>query len=335
MLYNRIIYLGYYIKELDKDRFKQFLQFVASETGRSKLSIMADAVASSLKYNTSILEYFMFHFYQLSAKERALFAGTGFMYEYQLKMNPKSSRTVLANKLEFLSYYRRFIKHDFASLTDLQSDNAVVSRILANKSGKVVLKSTTGQCGRGIEVRNSSDFTSKSLIERLFETENDLVEEFVIQHIDLMKLSPSGLNTLRVITQLGEDNKVNILGAMLRITINSSIDNLAAGNIAAPIDVDTGLVNGPAVYSDITKADEYEHPVTKAPIIGFKIPFWEESMKMVTEAALLNPNNRSIGWDIAITDQGPELIEGNHDWCKLLWQLPAKKGMKQELEKFL
>jgi hypothetical protein len=35
--------------------------------------------------------------------------------------------------------------------------------------------------------------------------------------------------------------------------------------------------------------------------------------------------------DIAITNRGPELIEGNHDWCKLLWQLPAKKGLKHML----
>lgn len=44
------------------------------------------------------------------------------------------------------------------------------------------------------------------------------------------------------------------------------------------------------------------------------------------------PQNRSIGWDIVITPEGPGLIEGNHDWCKLVWQLPVGRSLKQMLE---
>jgi hypothetical protein len=55
---------------------------------------------------------------------------------------------------------------------------------------------------------------------------------------------------------------------------------------------------------------------------------------MIKKAALLHPENRSIGWDVAITNNGPELIEANHDWCKLLWQLPVKKGLKHVLENY-
>ncbi|MCB0472537.1 MAG: hexapeptide transferase, partial [Flavobacteriaceae bacterium] len=143
-----------------------------------------------------------------------------------------------------------------------------------------------------------------------------------------------GLNTVRIITQLNAEDKVDIIGSRLRITVNSAVDNLAAGNIAAPIDPDSGVVTGPGVYSDITKEDEEKHPVTGVPIIGFKIPFWNETLAMVKEAALLHKENRSIGWDVAITDEGPELIEGNHDWCKLLWQLPVKHGLKPVLEKY-
>ena len=56
---------------------------------------------------------------------------------------------------------------------------------------------------------------------------------------------------------------------------------------------------------------------------------------MVKKVALLHPQNRSIGWDVAITNDGPELLEGNHNWRKLLWQLPVKKGLKQKLKKYL
>lgn len=330
----RLLYFGYYLKELDKRKFKIFLNHVSSTENLSKATILVDVIKASIKYNISILEYFQFHFYKLSPKERESFAGTGYMYEYQLIMNPKSSRQLLEDKLMFLKHYHQFIHHGFASLNDIQENPALGEKLLKNKSGKVVLKHTNGQCGNGVEVRSCDDFTIVSLLQRLEETGNNLVEEFVVQHKDLMKLSPSGLNTVRIITQLDKNDQVEILGARLRISVNSSVDNLAAGNIAASINLKTGIVDGPGVYSDITKPVETIHPISRVPIKGFQVPFWEESVKMVREAALFNKQNKSIGWDIAITDIGPELIEGNHDWCKLLWQMPAQKGLKSTLDKF-
>jgi len=88
------------------------------------------------------------------------------------------------------------------------------------------------------------------------------------------------------------------------------------------------IKNYSTIPSDISKSDSEIHPVTGVRINGFVVPFWKETIEMITKAALLDARNRSVGWDIAITSQGPELIEGNHNWCKLLWQLPEKKGLK-------
>lgn len=326
----RILYLGYYIKELDKDKFKNFVNYVSEKHHISKPKLYWDMLVSSIKYNISLNEYFLFHFYNSPNAIRKTWAGTGFMYEYQLKMNPKDKRSVMEDKLQFLKVYSDFVIHDYASITDLENKK-IASRLLQNSSGKVVLKGSDGQCGRGIEVRDAADFTPDTLVKRLKELGNDFVEEFVEQHPDLNKLSPSGLNTIRIVSQLDKNNNVDIIGARLRITVNSSVDNLAAGNIAAPINIETGIVDGPAVYSDITKHDEYVHPVTGVPITGFSVPYWQETIAMIKKAALLNTGNRSIGWDVAVTNKGPELIEGNHDWCKLLWQLPVKKGLKDIL----
>lgn len=331
----RLIYIFYYLKKLDFLTFKHWINYVSKQNKISKVALIWDVFASSLKYNISLLEYFQFGFYKKNKTLRATYAGTGFMYEYQLKMNPKESRELLSDKLKFLAAYKDFVQHKYISLKDLKQRPEAGESLLSNKSGKVVLKHSTGQCGRGIEVKNATDFNPTSLIQRLEETENDFVEEFVEQHDQLMRMSPSGLNTIRVITQINEKGVVDILGARLRITVNSAVDNLAAGNIAAPINIDTGTIEGPAVYSDITKKDVYKHPLTGVEIIGFAIPFWKETIELTKNAALVNPDNRSIGWDVAITNQGPELIEGNHDWCKLLWQLPIKKGLKPTLQKYL
>lgn len=330
----RLFYLAYYFKELDRVKLAKFTQHVKSVKNNYTLSLWTDIVLSSLKYNISILDYFYFKFYELDASQRKTFAGTGFMYEYQLKMNPKKYRDVLENKILFLEKYKDFVIRNWASINVIENDREKLDNILNNSSGKVVVKGSKGQVGAEVKILKSKDYTHQSLLEYMKVNKFDLLEEYVVQHPDIMRLSPSGLNTVRIFTQI-ENGKLYYLGARLRITINSQIDNMAAGNPAAPINIEAGVVDGAGVFSDMAVKEVELHPVTGISIVGFKIPFWEDVLRLVEQAVFLVPENKSIGWDIAISDKGPELIEGNHNWCKLLWQLPVKKGMKAELEKYL
>lgn len=330
----RFLYFGYYIKKMDWEKFWLFLNYTAEQTRRSKLSILYDVFTCVFVYNISILEYFQFRFFEKNKTERELWAGTGYMFEYQLTMNPKNQRDILDDKTKFYKSYGGFFVHNVADIADLKKYPDLTRKLLDNPSGKLVFKVADGKCGVEVEIRKASDFSPESMIDFMEKNHFDLVEEFIIQHPKLSELSPSAVNTVRIFTQLNASNEVEILGCRQRISVNSSVDNMAAGNLAAPIDEMTGIVNGPAVYSDITKPEELNHPITKVPIVGFQVPFWNETMAMVKQAALLHPQNRSIGWDIVITEKGPGFIEGNHDWCKLLWQLPAKKGMKSVLDAY-
>jgi hypothetical protein len=332
---NRSIYLGYYLKQLDRRQFNLFLDYTSKNTGLSKPTLIRDILSSVFEYNISILEYFQFRFFDLSKEERALWAGTGYMYEYQLAMNPKTHRQILDDKTLFYKYYGDFLVHTVATIEDLQQDPEKANKILHNPSGKLVFKQADGKCGAQVVIKNSSEFDYSGIVAFMKKGDYGLVEEYIIQHPDINRLSPSAVNTVRIITQINNEGAVDILGCRLRISVDSSVDNMAAGNLAAHIDEDTGMVTGPGVYSDITKADEKFHPVTKVKIPGFQIPFWSETLQMVKNAALRHPQNRSIGWDVVITPKGPGLIEGNHDWCKLLWQLPVKKGLKLMLKDYV
>jgi hypothetical protein len=331
----RTLYLGYYFKQMKWDLLKIFLDYTSELTGKSKSRLFLASIKSVYKYNISILEYFQFEFYSKTSIEREKWAGTGYMYEYQLIMNPKHARVILDDKRQFFKSYQKYVVHTVAGLKELKDSKETVKKLLGNPSGKVVFKSSDGKCGAGVKVEKAKDFDGKFIITFMSDNEYDLVEEFIIQHPDLNSLSPSGVNTVRIFTQLDENNEVVILGCCQRISVNSSIDNMAAGNLAAYIDGQTGKITGAGVYSDITKKEETIHPITGVNIVGFQVPFWSETLIMVKEAAKLHPQNRSIGWDIVITEKGPGFIEGNHDWCKLLWQLPAKKGMKATLNSFL
>lgn len=331
----RILYLGYYLKKLDREQFRLFFNHVRASFGVHPLALMADVIGSSVKYNISFLEYFQFRFHSSGESSRREWAGTGYMYEYQLMMNPKSERRVLEDKTEFIRAFSPFIARHAADLESLRENEDRRSALLGNPSGKIVLKNSRGQCGWQVLVVEANRFQGPDLVQFMEKERLDLAEEYIVQHPDLAALSPSGVNTVRIITQLKPDGEVEILGARLRISVSSPVDNLASGNIAASVDLENGVVNGPGVYSDITKEDVTVHPATGAAILGFQIPSWPEVKAMARQAAVVAPGNRSVGWDIAVTSDGPELIEGNHDWCKLVWQLPVHRGLKPVLDRHL
>jgi hypothetical protein len=330
----RPLYLLYHAKQTNWSDVGRWAAWVSENYGMSRPRQIGCIIYNVLRYNISIAEFYQLRFYARTESDKATWAGTGTMYEYHLRMNPSPHRSDLSDKVRFHHVYKPFVRHAHASFAEIR-DNPDKAEQLLRGGDKVVLKSTVGQCGRGIVIEPTQSHSASTLLDRLKETKNDLVEHFVEQHPVLAAMSNAGLNTVRIITQINRSGTVDVLGARLRLTVDQPIDNLAAGNIACRIDLETGTVVGPAVYSDPMKAPVDAHPITGVVLHGQPIPFWEETVQLCRDAALHNPANRSVGWDVAITQDGPSLIEGNHDWCKLLWQLPENTGMKPILDAYM
>ncbi|MBA6153390.1 sugar-transfer associated ATP-grasp domain-containing protein [Gelidibacter maritimus] len=330
---NRTLYLGYYFKQMKWDLLKKFLTHTSQLTGRSKTQLLLASIRDVYKYNISILEYFQFGFYNKTAEEKQFWAGTGTVYEFQKLANPPKQRVILDDKRLFYSNYKEFFKHQMYTLEELESDKGLVDRIYASNA-RIVLKESSGKAGGGIKILETSEIEASNLLSFMKQNRFGVLETYVKQHAKIQELSPSAVNTVRIFTQIRNDGTYEILGCRMRISVDSPVDNMAAGNLAAPVDVNTGVITGPGVYSDITKLPQEKHPITGIDILGFQIPYWEEILEMTEKAALKHPQNKSIGWDIVVTDDGPGFIEGNHDWCKLVWQLPVNKGLKPMLENY-
>jgi hypothetical protein len=293
---------------------------------RQTISFIGDC----LRYNISPLEWYQFCFASQTPDQKANWAGTGTMYEFQREANPMDARHILMDKRLFYQAYGEFFQHSLWSLEEFEADHMLAARVLSENE-RLVFKDANGNCGASVKILPASELSSGTLIPWMRERGFDLVESFARQHHDLNALSPSAVNTVRVFTLIDEAGNYRILGCRLRISVDSHVDNLAAGNLAAPVDEGTGIVNGPGVYSDVTRKPESVHPITGTPIEDFRIPFWPEILELVKQASLKHPRNRSVGWDVVVTENGPGLIEGNHDWCKLVWQLPVDQGLKPML----
>jgi hypothetical protein len=101
-------------------------------------------------------------------------------------------------------------------------------------------------------------------------------------------------------------------------------DNIAQGGLAAPIDVASGRISGPAIRKDkrIGASSHSTHPSTGTVLEGFLIPFWQDVVALTLTAHKAFPSVYSVGWDVAILPNGPILLEGNAWWDSDLTVLP-------------
>jgi len=60
-------------------------------------------------------------------------------------------------------------------------------------------------------------------------------------------------------------------------------------------------------------------------IVGFKIPNYKEVVALSKKVAKVVKKIRDVGWDIAITKNGPTIIEGNEFPGHDIYQLPIHR----------
>ena len=136
--------------------------------------------------------------------------------------------------------------------------------------------------------------------------------EVVKQHSEINKIHRSSVNTLRLITLITSTNSIEIISAFMRFGVGKSIvDNSSAGGFFVGINLEEGTLKKTGHYLPEFGGEEIsKHPDNSFELEGFKIPFYKEACESVINATNVIPD-RLIGWDVAITDDGPIIIEAN------------------------
>ena len=110
------------------------------------------------------------------------------------------------------------------------------------------------------------------------------------------------------------------------------MDNFHQGGMGVLIDMDRGCLVGNGFDK---KVNESPTSVTGVVFDGYPIPYWDEVKEMVCEAALVNQGVNLIGWDVALSVDGPLIIEANRGPGWDVTQVPAKHGQKALLNEML
>ena len=177
------------------------------------------------------------------------------------------------------------------------------------KHGVIVTKPDVGSYGKCIE---KLSYTNDDDVLNYFNNlkRDTLCEELVIQHEKMNQFNASSVNTVRIVS-LRKDGEIVIISATLRAAgvKGTFTDNLSQGGIGAQVDIATGVVS--TYGADYSGTQYQNHPVTGCRILGFQIPNWDKAIALVKSAhgALIDCDY--LGWDIAITPTGADIIEAN------------------------
>lgn len=150
------------------------------------------------------------------------------------------------------------------------------------------------------------------------------------------EFAPKALGTVRIVTLLRGDT-VHLLAALLKIPLGDSVaDNFSegsSGNMIAPIDLATGCL-GSGVMSESRDWPQLtlveNHPESGRRISGFQLPFWQETVDLVRSAQSTLHEAATLGWDVALTDAGPLIVEANAGYGVEIHQVALQRGMRND-----
>lgn len=202
-------------------------------------------------------------------------------------------------------------------------------------------KPSDGQLGNGIfslKITQNKIFidgkeTSKDEVLNLLLSADYLIQERITQHPQISLLNSSTINSIRLQTVMDKDGNVHPFGAGLRIgRKGSSVDNWAKGGVFVGIDMSKGKLMEIGFLKPQYGTSVKEHPDTQVVFKDYVIPFYKEAEELAVKLHKFMYRCHSVGWDIAITEDGPVFIEGNGLWEISLIQ--AVHGGLKEIEKY-
>lgn len=323
-----IKYLVGRILHMDYSAMIKKINSIHKKTGKSRISIFNDMRICATKYGAGYMDYDLFEMYNLTDKERDTYITRGRNNDLIRKYNNQEYIHTFHNKNEFNEVFKEYINRDWINIKTSNKEEVLK---FMKKHKVFMLKPMSGTCGKGIEKINTKDYKCLDCVyEYITKDGNDFeLEEVLIQNKKVSAIYPDAINTVRIVTILGDDDTTHVICAYFRIGNGSFVDNFNSGGMVAPVDETTGKVIDKAI--DKNKNLYERHPKTDHIIKGFSFPDWKKALELVKKASKKIPEVRYVGWDICFSDKGPVLVEGNeypgHDIYQLPEHTPNKQGI--------
>lgn len=207
------------------------------------------------------------------------------------------------------------------------SDFNVVSKESLIEEKDYFIKDIDGECASFVKHINS--YENFLQIRSQLDSGSYIFQKKIVQHHQLAELNPCAINTLRIVT-INKNGNPYVLTSLLRVGTRrtGNVDNWAAGGLAIGIE-ESGYLKEYGFYKPIYGTKANIHPDTGIRFEEFQVPMYKEALTIACEAHKTFYGLRAIGWDIAITEDGPMFIEGNDNF-EITLQQACDRPLKRE-----
>lgn len=323
------------LTKMDYKRMWSVTATVSERSGISRPRLMLDMLVCAAKYNAGYMDYMIARMWEQNDAQRRTVLTRGINNQIVRRMNDKADWHAFDDKAAFNRAFSKWIQRDWMEADGQTSKEALKAFLDGKKT--VFVKPLEGSSGQGIEKYTAPDWTDMdAFASKVRAVGKCVIEEGIVQHPRMAELNPGSVNTVRISTLIG-DKKEGIVYAFLRIGNGKIMDNVDCGGMAARVDLISGKLL--TVAADKAGNTFTKHPITGTEIIGFQLPCFEEAKAMCLEAMRMVPSMRYVAWDVALTEQGPTLIEGNsfpsHAVPQFAAHYPDKIGILPEFRAFI
>lgn len=314
--------------------FSTFCRFKQYEGIRTIPSFI-DFLKLRVRYKLSAEEYLNYRFDKCSKEFRDSFLPYNKAEEYWTVLNPTKNAILARDKfvghaiLDAVNIPTSKLYFAYDEETSgrenvliLHSKEQVIARIKELNITEFVAKPAADSAhGLGVGIYRVSDFIefggTKLSISDLLKGRMILFESLIKQTEQMASINRSSVNTVRMMTALYPNDEVKLMAAFIKIgRAGSCVDNAGSGgNIDCAVNIETGELFNALQFNSWTDVRKIEkHPDSGIQLNGLMIDNWSEIKKQVLAMQGQIPYLKTIGWDVALTDDGPVIVEINNWW---------------------
>jgi hypothetical protein len=314
----------------------------ALKSNRSILTLLLEAVRLRLSpKRLGLTEYIDFRLYEkdLTWTEKLNFGGQRAQAEAEELLIDDCSSFLSLDKVTMYALLKGFdfpIPRLYATYRStrpshhrqIHSKDKLIEFFKAPENLPVYIKRSFGSYGRGNVLVSNFDGCNVTLgggssepIDQFVDSLDNgrslgwILQQPLTSHHSIEKLTGSTkISGLRVHTFMGKTQPI-ILKAIFKVNAgirdSDNFEHGASGNLLASIDIQSGTILRAISGTGLNQRELQENPRTGIKLVGFTLPHWQDVLHLVLDAQRAFPGFLCPGWDIALCEDGPKILEVN------------------------
>ena len=287
----------------------------------------------------AFLDHGLFRKQRYSINSSFLCCGDTFSTNYTVVMRDKSlfemfAANVLGDSRKYVPSYALVKGFEYQSREgtyEERKQDSLEKFFMRHNGEKIVFKRSTGCSGKNVYIgilengkliHKYNAYTPDEFLNKIVdETATWMLQPFVVQHEFMAELNPETVNIVRIVT-FNTGKRIFYTPPMLVYSRgDTEVCNSDQGSYYVGISRD-GIIEEKAF--DLKNCRRIPCPAA-----GKTLPYFSELTELVLTLHRAVPELFTVGWDVALTADGPLVLEGNDGWCPYVSEWSSETALRR------